>query len=235
MVHERLVPRTYLEVGVRTGQSLALSSGRSVGVDPAYSVTAEIHCDVQLVRDLSDDFFARPDAAAHFGGMPVDLALIDGMHLSEFALRDFMNVEKLMAPTGVIVFDDVLPRNVLEAARDRRTKAWTGDVYKVLDILREQRPDLTVIEVNTSATGTALVLGADPASSVLEDNYAANLELCLAGDPQVVPDRVLSRERAVPVSRLWESEAWSMLLDLRESGARGELRDVLGRLSSLTG
>ena len=31
----------------------------------------------------------------------IDLAFIDGMHLLEFALRDFINMEPLMADTGV--------------------------------------------------------------------------------------------------------------------------------------
>ena len=58
------------------------------------------------------------------------MAFIDGMHLSEFALRDFIGVERLSRWTGVAIFDDMLP-GVEEAGRDRRTRAWTGDVYKV--------------------------------------------------------------------------------------------------------
>ena len=79
--------------------------------------------------------------------------------LSEFALRDFINVEPFMAGTGVLVIDDVLPRNGLEAARNRKTEPWTGDVYKVIDILRRRRPDLVVPLVNTAPTGTAVVVG----------------------------------------------------------------------------
>ena len=36
----------------------------------------------------------------------MDLAFIDGLHLFEFSLRDFMNVEKLAHPGSVVVFDD---------------------------------------------------------------------------------------------------------------------------------
>jgi hypothetical protein len=66
---------------------------------------------VQLVRATSDDFFDRADALAHFGGTPVDLAFIDGMHLSEFALRDFVHTAPHMGTAGVVVFDDMLPRH----------------------------------------------------------------------------------------------------------------------------
>jgi predicted O-methyltransferase YrrM len=234
-LHGLLSPRTYLEVGVFTGDSLALSRARSIGIDPAYTISAELHCDVQLVRDGSDEFFARPDAVRHFDGVPLDLAFIDGMHLSEFALRDFMNVEKLMAPTGVIVLDDVMPRNVLEAARDRLTTSWTGDVYKVVDIIREQRPDLTVIPINTSATGTAIVLGADPTSTVLEENYEQNLALCQGPDPQPVPDAVLHREHAVDVSAVTDPGWWARLRALRESGDRSEVLALVADLPAFTG
>jgi hypothetical protein len=35
---------------------------------------------------------------ALLGGLPVELGFIDGMHLFEFALRDFMNLERLCTP-----------------------------------------------------------------------------------------------------------------------------------------
>ena len=83
------------------------------------------------------------------------------MHLFEYALRDFINVERFADWSSVIVFDDMLPRNVDEAARDRHTKMWTGDVYKVVPVLQKYRPDLTVIQVDTQPTGMAVVFDAD--------------------------------------------------------------------------
>ena len=41
-----------------------------------------------LFPQTSDEFFARNDVGAELGGLPVDLAFIDGMHHFEFALRD---------------------------------------------------------------------------------------------------------------------------------------------------
>ena len=55
------------------------------------------------------------------GGTRLDLVFVDGMHLFEFALRDFMNVERHADWWSVIVFDDILPRDVDEAARERHT------------------------------------------------------------------------------------------------------------------
>src|SRR5689334_21028220 len=83
-LHERLAPSTYLEVGVRNGDSLALSRCRSVGIDPAYKLTAELDGDLALFRTVSDEYFTRPEPLAPFGGRPVDLAFVDGLHLFEF-------------------------------------------------------------------------------------------------------------------------------------------------------
>lgn len=230
-LHASVRPRTYLEVGVNSGKSLQLSRTKSIGIDPAFAVIKEIACDVQLHRTTSDEFFARPDAVSFFDGVPIDLAFIDGMHLSEFALRDFMNVEKLMSPAGVVLLDDMLPRNSLEAARKRRTTAWTGDVFKVADILRTYRPDLTVIPVNTSPTGTVLVLGLDPTSRVLEDNFDAALARCLAPDPQIVSEETLLRTHAVDPAELMASPAWAKIADLRKRRVnRAALNKVLASL-----
>ena len=45
-VHRRLRPRAYLEIGVRWGHSLALSRCRSVGVDPAFGITADFRTEL---------------------------------------------------------------------------------------------------------------------------------------------------------------------------------------------
>ena len=85
-VHRRLVPERYLEIGVRRGDSLALACGLAVGIDPQYSIEAELQCQVSLFRTTSDDYFSQPDPLAPTGGRPFDLAYIDGLHLFEFVL-----------------------------------------------------------------------------------------------------------------------------------------------------
>lgn len=217
-LHQVLAPRTYLEIGVNEGSSLTLSRTRSIGVDPDFMVRQPLHCDLALVRAKSDEFFTRPDALAHFDGVPVDLAFIDGMHLSEFAVRDFLNVERHLAPSGVTVFDDVLPRNALEAARVRRTGAWAGDVFKAVQIIARHRPDLVVVLINTWPTGTAVVVGGDPSSEVLHESYPSEVTYLQAPDPQSPPMEYLSRSAAVDPADLLASEAWSLLVAARTSG-----------------
>jgi predicted O-methyltransferase YrrM len=232
-IHQRTRPRTYLEIGIRTGRSLTLSRARTIAVDPNFKIDNPIHCDLQLIKATSDDFFAGSDPLAHFEGVPVDLAFIDGMHLSDFALRDFINIEPYMADTGVVVLDDVLPRNGLEAARDRKTEPWTGDVYKVVEILRRRRPDLVVLLVNTAPTGTAVVVGADRASTVLREAYAEEEPYLLRPDPQTPPQEYLDRSIAVEPDALLQSPIWEQLVAIRESGAAVGLSPLWAGLRSL--
>jgi len=233
LLHQKMQPRTYLEIGIRTGNSMALSRTRSIGVDPYFKIDKPIRCDVQLIKATSDDVFAGDDPLAHFGGVPVDLAFIDGMHLSEFALRDFINIEPFMADTGVIVIDDVLPRNGLEAARDRKTEPWTGDVYKVIEILRRRRPDLVVLLINTAPTGTAVVVGVDQASTILRDSYAAEEHYLRQPDPQTPPQEYMDRSIATEPDVLLASGVWSQLASIRESRMSADLRELWGELRSL--
>lgn len=217
-LHEVLQPRTYFEIGVREGASLVLSRARSIGVDPAYQVVTELHCDVQLVRTTSDEFFARERPFEHFDGTLVDLAFIDGMHLSEFALRDFINTEKFCHPGSVVVLDDMLPRNVAQARRERHhaQRAWAGDVYKVVDTLHEVRPDLVVLEMDTEPTGTLVVLNLDPSNRQLDEAYDAIVPQYVIPDPQPVPDWALRRTRAISGEQLLESPVWSEIRALRD-------------------
>jgi methyltransferase family protein len=239
-LHEAVRPRAYLEIGLRHGDSLALAGCPALGVDPAFNLKVELGDNVELLRETSDEFFARPRPLKPLGGAGPDLAFIDGMHLAEFALRDFIGVERLSPWTGVIVFDDILPRTVEEANRDRRTRAWTGDVYKVLGILARHRPDLLCLRVGTQPTGLLLVLGLDPANRVLSLRQDLLLEQMVVPDPQDVPADVLERRGVLEPEAVLASRAWPVLRDLRDQGAsrRAGIRDLrravrrdLGRVS----
>ena len=239
-LHEAVRPRAYLEIGLRHGHSLALADCPALGVDPAFNLKVELGDNVQLLRETSDEFFARPKPLKPLGGRKPDMAFIDGMHLAEFALRDFIGVERLSPWTGVIVFDDILPRTVEEAARDRRTHAWTGDVYKVLGILARHRGDLICLRVGTQPTGLLLVLGLDPANRALTLREDALLEQMVVPDPQDIPADVLERRGVLEPEAVLASRAWPVLRDLREQGSsrRAGIRDLrravrrdLGRVS----
>jgi predicted O-methyltransferase YrrM len=219
-VHRRTQPKTYLEIGVSTGASLRLSRARTIGIDPAFKITHPLRCNLALFKATSDDYFAREDALAHFRGEPVDLAFIDGMHLSEFALRDFINVEPATDWTSVVLFDDMLPRDVAEAARERQTRDWTGDVYKVMITLREHRPDLVLLPIDTEPTGVLLVLGADAANSTLSENYDKIEGEFVVPDPQTVPDEILTRSCAFDPEEVLAAPFWDIIASGHQPGHR---------------
>ena len=215
-LHRVYRPRTYLEIGVNDGRSLALSRTRTIAVDPAFKVTAALHCDLELVKATSDDFFARPRPMRSLRRGVVDLAFIDGLHLFEYALRDLFHTERHTRWTSVMVLDDMLPRSVDEAARDRHTDAWTGDVYKVAAALAEYRPDLLCVAVDTAPTGQLLVFGADSGNRVLSRSYDEIYAKYVVPDPQQVPQDILTRRHAVDPVAFLAADFWHELTHARD-------------------
>ena len=229
-VHRRLKPAAYLEIGVDVGRSLALASCPSVGVDPDFRIEAELDQQVTLFRTFADEYFSRPDPLAATGGVAFELAFIDGLHLFEYALRDIMAAERTSAARGVVIFDDVLPRSAEEAARERHTFAWTGDVFRLIEVLARFRPDLTVVPVDTSPTGLLVVLGLDPASEVLTDNYTAIIDEYRRPDPQDVPEEILDRITAITPERVLEAGIFEALGALPSTATRSDVTETLSPL-----
>lgn len=165
--HDWLKPACYLEVGVASGRSLALAHPPTlaIGIDPAPAIAVTMTAETHLFTMTSDDYFAQHQTP------PVDLAFIDGLHSFDQALRDFVNVERLCGRHSVILIHDCWPRDAESASRDRRTLFWTGDVWKVIPILRAMRPDLFVRTLTTPPSGLGVVTRLDPSSTVLADHY----------------------------------------------------------------
>ena len=161
LVHDVLEPRNYVEIGCRLGHSLSLARCPSIAIDPDFEIVTQIEAPVRLFKETSDDFFAAHDLRALLGA-PLDLAFVDGMHLAEFALRDVLHLEQMAGPGSVILLDDVLPERIEWTTRERTTSAWTGDVFKVIPILREQRPDLAIEVFDVDMKGLAVISQVDP-------------------------------------------------------------------------
>ena len=163
-VHQALYPRTYLEIGVFQGYGLALAlpGTRVVGVDPSPRIVAPLPRNAVIARMTSDDFFASGRLPHHLDGLPLDLAFIDGMHLWEYSLRDFLNVERASAPGSMILVHDCLPHSAEMAGRVESKGWWTGDVWKLFYFMRQELPDLDVTVIDAAATGLALIRGLNP-------------------------------------------------------------------------
>jgi hypothetical protein len=168
-IHEHLRPRTYLEIGVASGKTIVLAAPqtRAIGVDPEPKIAHALGPNVSVVRATSDEFFARRDLSALFGGLRVELAFIDGMHHFEFALRDLAAVERLSGPGSTILLHDCYPLNRRTAERSRSSVFWSGDCWRLILALKKYRRDLAINTIATAPTGLAVVRNLDPGSSVL--------------------------------------------------------------------
>ncbi|SMH47943.1 class I SAM-dependent methyltransferase [Mesorhizobium australicum] len=182
-LHATLNPRTYLEIGTLNGATLKLSTAKSIAIDPKFQVDG--NCLVgkpacHFFQMTSDQFF-RDHSPSALLGSEIDLAFLDGMHLFEYLLRDFINTERHCRPNSIIAMHDCIPTDSHVARRsggDQRYSEtsphpewWAGDVWKVLLALREFRPELTIVSVDAPPTGLVLVSNLSPTSTVLSDSY----------------------------------------------------------------
>jgi hypothetical protein len=168
----------YLEIGSRTGQSLAHVGCNFIAIDPEFRISNPVFRNARQMHFFqmtSDDFFA----SGYLDGMSVtpDVAFIDGMHHFEYALRDFINCEASMAKDGTVILHDVCPSTFAMATRDmselEARRPWTGDVWKVVVALLDHRPDLEVHVLDCYKTGLCIVRGLDPLNTKLQDNIEA--------------------------------------------------------------
>jgi methyltransferase family protein len=209
-VHEIVKPEVYLEIGVQSGASLVLAegAGMAIGVDPepgAFNAGNQ-RDNQRRFSQTADEYFAcvsceRP--AINFG-------FVDGLHLVENALRDYLNIELHAAKGAVVLVDDVLPYNQDVAWRHQPPGDWTGDVFKLMSILGEYQPGLTQRLVDVTPTGALMVTGLDPRNVALEKQYD---QIVADWTPRHhVPDVVLGR-----VGALSADAALAQLADEMES------------------
>lgn len=218
LIHQRLAPSLYFEIGVQQGKSLSLAQCEAIGIDPMPQQSFFLSENAKILTMTSDDFFKGP--AAKLLVRPPDLVLIDGMHFFEYALRDFMNVEKFSAPWTLVAIDDIFPAHSAQAVRRRKLSTWTGDVWKLYEILKIYRKDLFFLPLNASPTGLLLIAGLKPESRVLCEKYDEIVSHYLADMPP--PEPVLKREGVWPTTHETVLAVLEVLRENRKPGVRAE-------------
>lgn len=139
----------YLEIGVSKGVTFhKIRAKTKVAVDPKFDFDLESakreNVNSKYYQITSDEYFG---SAAEPKSL-FDVIYLDGLHTAEQTLRDFLNAILFLKADGVIVIDDVKPRNHLASIPDRvvfnevrralgltNQKTWMGDVYKVIFFL----------------------------------------------------------------------------------------------------
>ncbi len=198
-LHKYVEPRFYTEIGVEYGASLKLAQCAALGIDPAPQLSVPIAPQHSISYTTSDDYFRLADTSTM---KAIDLCYIDGMHQIEFALKDFMNMERFCHAGSVVIVDDIYPAHPLQGERIRQSRYWTGDIWKIIPILQLHRPDLIVMTVDTDPTGSLMVLGLDPNNNVLWDHFDSIIDHAINTMTEV-PESIIERsEKFDPRARL---------------------------------
>jgi hypothetical protein len=159
---DRLHARTYLEIGVASGDCfLPLRARRKIAVDPVFDITREkklkwmarnpYNVTARYYQIPSDHFFDNVGLTHR-----LDVVFIDGLHTYAQSRRDVENSLSRLSQGGVIVMHDCNPPSAVAAtplgsydyaALSRHpdwTGEWCGDVWKTICYLRACRNDLKV-------------------------------------------------------------------------------------------
>jgi hypothetical protein len=202
LLGSELRPSSYFEIGTSGGGSLAMFDCDAVCVDPQFRITDAPPLNRKrtlFYQMTSDDFFRTYSVRQAFPSGP-DICFLDGLHRFEFLLRDFINTEAACRRNSIILMHDCLPTNERMAERTMRVdetedaatrSAWTGDVWRILPVLKQYRPDLRVMLLDCNPTGVVACTSLDPISKVLTQNYdkivddAMNLSLSALGLDQL--------------------------------------------------
>ncbi|WP_445492912.1 glycosyltransferase [Rhodopseudomonas sp. RCAM05734] len=200
-LYTELKPDVVVEIGVYEGKSLAYlrPPTLAIGVDPEPRPLVPLQVNAKIFKQTSDDFFAGSELAGLLKDNRVTIGFIDGLHLFEQALKDFINLEKYCGPKSIIMFHDTLPLDEATQSRATDTQFHTGDVWKTIVCLKHYRPDLDVFTIATPWTGLTVVAGLDPGSRILADRYDEAVERfmkmpfgevadCLDASMNVVPN-----------------------------------------------
>ena len=216
----------YLEIGVRSGASLAAMKGRAVGIDPNYRNSLDAgarESGAYLYKMTSDSYFQRHNPHEDLNG-PIQVAFVDGMHHFEYVVRDVLNVQRHAAAESLILLHDCIPWSFSMTKRLEMDFLgqyagvrgnWTGDVWKAIPVLQELLPFMQVNMVDCAPTGIVIL-------SIIKPDY------------KVIPHRVehlimQAQEKYSTECALW---TWLETQDLVDSekiiGDSDALKKLLG-------
>ncbi|MBL9050209.1 MAG: class I SAM-dependent methyltransferase [Tabrizicola sp.] len=210
-LHRQVLFDWYLEVGCRAGLSFAPVRGKTIAVDPYFRAELNIIGQkpaLHVFQATSDDFFAG--GFLRRNGIKLGAAFLDGMHLFEYLLRDFINTEANADPNGVIMLHDCVPFSFEMTTRDLENLPngpWTGDVWKLIPILQAYRPDLKLTVLDCRPTGVVCISNLNPKSQVLRKRYE-----------KIVAEYLETDIEAFGVERFFSSFAFTSALEMKAEG-----------------
>lgn len=184
-------PRSYLEIGVETGQTFfEISADFKTAVDPTFLFDLDLAPQgesVEYFQISSDSFFGEIRRDRKY-----DLVFLDGLHTWDQTYRDFCNTLLITHDQSIIILDDIFPCDVFSCNRDQveavmmrqfmtrdPSNAWHGDTYKVIPLIRTFHPLLSFCTIITDGNPQALVWRSTTAtnadSHIISDPGALNM------------------------------------------------------------
>ena len=199
-----------MEIGCRKGDSFAPVRSKTIAVDPFFRAQIDVigkkptpHV-FQATRDdsFATGFLKRND-------IRLSVSFLDGMHLFDYLLRDFVNTEAASDPRGVIMMHDLVPHNLAMTGRNLSVVrgAWMGDVWKMLPILQRWRPDLTLTMLDLRPTGLLCVSNLSPGNRGLQENQTT-----------IIADFMELNIEAFGVERYFASFAYTDAVAMKHAG-----------------
>jgi hypothetical protein len=123
------------------------------------------------------------------------MILLDGMPLLEYLLRDLIHAEALAHSKALIMIPGILPPDPSHATRRRTGPDWTGDIWKLPEILQIHRPDLRRLLLDVTPSGLLLITNLDPTSNTLSDKTPEILSTYQS--MEIIPEKVACRSGVV--------------------------------------
>lgn len=156
--------KNYLEIGVFNGHIFfRIRSNFKLAVDPEFrfdnmriwgkTLINPYNLYNQYFSKTSDAFF-NEDAPRVINNKKIDIALIDGMHEYDYALRDVENTLRYLSDDGVIIMHDCNPLTKTAASSFREWEerkfadTWNGDVWKVILHMQSLRNDVNAFTLD---------------------------------------------------------------------------------------
>ncbi|MGD1849360.1 MAG: class I SAM-dependent methyltransferase [Cyanophyceae cyanobacterium] len=165
---DELGAKSYLEVGVFKGRTFRqVNAAEKYAVDPDFHFKCpeKFNPNEAYFKGMSDDFFQSLDPKKK-----LDIVFLDGLHTFEQTYRDFCNTLAHIHDESIILIDDTLPSDPFSAISDKarskgmrkicnsdNTKAWHGDVYKLVFLIHDFYPAFSYGTIKGSGNPQTLV------------------------------------------------------------------------------
>ena len=162
-------PKTYIEFGIRGGQTLALAKPPTfaIGVEQNPNVTVRFTAPTRVYDMPGIDYLESGRMETVTERKHFDIALLRAPRSFEDAYDLFTGLEARSAANSIVILHGTLPIDPVSGAPIRQSGFWVADQWKLVPCLLETRPDLTVFSIPAFPAGLTIISGLKKRSTKL--------------------------------------------------------------------